>query len=152
MPSQEKYRFASSRIILIRNGKVLLGLRKNLRYASNQWMLPGGTTESNETVLDSLIRETQEETGVFLYKDDLTFVSVAHWFNGNNKTSGLTLFWSTDKFNGNVENVEDDKCVKLDWFTKEDIEKHRSKIEVTCLMALEQYFIQEKVGTYIECP
>ena len=45
--------------IVIRNGKILLTYEVN----TNQWFIPGGGLESNESLSQCCIREMAEETG-----------------------------------------------------------------------------------------
>lgn len=48
---------------LIRDGYVLMGLRKADGYRPNLWELPGGKVDPGELPLQALVREWQEECG-----------------------------------------------------------------------------------------
>lgn len=54
-------------------GQVLLVKRKN---APLGWALPGGFVDVGETVLEAVVREVMEETGVDLSEADLSLVGI----------------------------------------------------------------------------
>lgn len=54
-------------LIYNKEGKLLLGKRSD----GKGWGFPGGKTDPNESSLDAAIRETEEETGVVLRKDEV---------------------------------------------------------------------------------
>ena len=57
-----------SAAIIIDRGKVLLIKRNNEPY-KDTWALPGGFMDMNETLLECVVRELKEETGIDLLKD-----------------------------------------------------------------------------------
>ena len=50
-------------VIIIKDGKVLLGKRKNA-HGEGSWSFPGGHLEFNEELFDCAKREVLEETGI----------------------------------------------------------------------------------------
>lgn len=52
-----------SAVIIVKNGKVLLG-RRNKENANGMWVIPGGGVEFGETLLDAAVREVKEETNL----------------------------------------------------------------------------------------
>lgn len=146
----------SSRIILVRNDKVLLGLRQNTSYANGKWMLPGGSTEKNETAMQSVIREASEELSVIVKPDNLEFVGVVHWYKASQDTDGATFNWACrewDYARGGIiepENLEQDKCARLEWFSKEQVKSAADDIESTSMAILQEFF-NNKTGSYVEC-
>ena len=52
-----------SAVIVVHDGKILLGLR-NKKNANNLWVLPGGGVEWGEKISDAAIREIKEETNL----------------------------------------------------------------------------------------
>ena len=50
-------------ILIIRDGRVLLGLRKNV-YGAGTWGMPGGHLEQREKMIEAAARELREETGL----------------------------------------------------------------------------------------
>ena len=58
------------------NGNVLVE-KKNLPDGSTVLIFPGGHVESNESVVDSMIREMYEETGLSI--SNLEFCGIKDW-------------------------------------------------------------------------
>lgn len=66
--SNGEYDFAVSGAI-VHNNKVLLLLHRKVK----KWLMPGGHVELNETPLEAVFREIEEETG--LHPDNLTLIT-----------------------------------------------------------------------------
>ena len=60
---------------LIRDGYVLMGLRKSTTLRPNLWELPGGKVDAGEEPRDALAREWREECGCVILVGE--FISVA---------------------------------------------------------------------------
>jgi len=105
--------------IINKQGKILLGKRKN-DYGHGLWGLPGGKLELYEEPSTAAVRETLEETGMYVkIEDDFTFVSHVsnvhqdHW---------ITLLYIGTPFNEEEPKlVEPDKFYKWEWFYVTDV-------------------------------
>jgi 8-oxo-dGTP diphosphatase len=99
-------------LVLLREGRILMGERRNTAFASGEFHVPAGRLEVDETIVDGLIREALEETGIALAPDDIDLVYVMH-FRG--KSDRLSLFFTAARWSGEIENREPDKCVGWAW-------------------------------------
>jgi 8-oxo-dGTP diphosphatase len=105
--------FVGVAVIVQKDGKVLLGQRKN-SHGSGTWAFPGGHLEYHETIEACAIREVFEETNLAIkninhiaYTNDIFRQEHKHY---------VTLFVSAQYDSGDLEIKEPDKCEKWDWF------------------------------------
>ncbi len=111
---------ASSYLILIQNGKILLLRRFNTGYEDGKYSLPAGHIEDNESLTSGAAREFFEEIGIRFKVKDLTLVHVMH-----RKEDDIRMDFF---FTGNIGkqkpfNREPSKCDDLQWFLINDIPK-----------------------------
>ena len=97
--------------ILVKDGKVLMGRRFKTGWQDGNYGLPSGHLEAGETLVEALIRETFEETGISLKKEDVQFVHVMH-----RKLIYIDFFFYADHFEGEPKIMEPDKCDDWNWF------------------------------------
>lgn len=73
-----------------------------------------GHLEKNETLLEAMIRETKEEIGITIKKEDLFYSSTMHAnFNG---IEYLLITFTANKYFGIPSIMEPNKCDELKWF------------------------------------
>lgn len=100
-------------VILVRDGRVLLGLRAGAHGAST-WALPGGHLEFGESPEDCAVRETLEETGLAVTPTrHAGFTSTVFAAEGRHS---LTVFIEADCPTGTPEVREPTKCERWAWF------------------------------------
>jgi len=102
-------------IILIKDGKVLLGKRKG-SHGDGDWSFPGGHLEFFEGFKDCLLRELKEETGLIAEFIDNNPVYVTNDFFKDENKHYITLFMRAKYVSGEPENKEPDKCEGWEWF------------------------------------
>jgi len=117
-------------ILLLKNGKVLLGKRNdNAEKASSYlhgegtWTMPGGSLKFQEDLKDAAIREVLEETGIFLKPEDLKIVSVTNDRVSDNHF--VTIGWFCKEVPNNQEPrvMEPDKITEWKWFDIKELPK-----------------------------
>ena len=83
---------ASSTAIVVRDGKVLLGLRGDVcETAKNEWAYPGGRIDYGEDPLTSIIREIEEETSMIAQKENLEFLEWVDEFFPDDKKHYISM-------------------------------------------------------------
>jgi 8-oxo-dGTP pyrophosphatase MutT (NUDIX family) len=120
--------FSSVVVIINDEGKVLLLHRLDTPETKfrNQWGLPGGGSDIEENPTQTAIRETQEETGLWLEPDSLKLLHKKY------KSGKNIYFFATYEYSGEVdiEKVTDEHQAyawvdpnKLDMYhTADDVE------------------------------
>lgn len=104
---------ASSYLLLIRDGKILLSRRFNTGYEDGNYSLPAGHIEDNESLTAGGAREIFEEIGMRVKPKDLELVHVMH-----RKENDIRMdFFFTAKTDIQMPvNKEPNKCDDLRWF------------------------------------
>ncbi|MFI0219802.1 phosphotransferase [Streptomyces lydicus] len=106
-------------MILLREGaegpEVLLSRRAGQVYAAGLWHLPSGHLDGpHEDVVDALVREAREETGVVIDPDDVRgAVTVHHRSPGGASRSGY--FFEVQRWTGEARNAEPNVCDAIMW-------------------------------------
>jgi 8-oxo-dGTP diphosphatase len=92
--------------------QILLSRRFNTGYADGQYSVPAGHLDGGETVLDAAAREAEEEVGVQIKPEDMTFSTVMHSMEEDER---VDFFVHVHHWQGEPFNAEPDKCDDLRW-------------------------------------
>jgi 8-oxo-dGTP pyrophosphatase MutT (NUDIX family) len=96
------------------DGMILLLERSGTGYADGQLCPPSGHLEAGESVVDGVIREAREETGVLLDPADVSFCHVVHHRNPVGQAR-VGFFFTASRWRGEPVNREPHKCAGLHW-------------------------------------
>uniref|UniRef100_UPI00350E40F8 NUDIX hydrolase n=1 Tax=Nonomuraea pusilla TaxID=46177 RepID=UPI00350E40F8 len=108
----ERFRpIADVHVLLVRDGRVLLGRRRGTGYGDGLWHLPSGHLEADEPVTGAAVREAREELGVVVDPADLALVHVMH-----RAPERVGFFFAARAWRGEPRNAEPDKCSELAWW------------------------------------
>lgn len=99
-------------LVLLRDECILMGERRNTAFASGQYHVPAGHLEAGETIIDGLIREAREETGIAIAPEDVHLSYVMHV---HEPVDRLSMFFAVDRWSGEIENREPDRCAGWEW-------------------------------------
>ena len=108
-------------VFLVSGGKLLLTRRKNTGYEDGNYMVPSGHVEKAESLTDAVVRETQEEVGIALDKDDLRLMHVMYRARHDDTGERADFFFACNHWQGEPENRELDKCDEVAWYPLDDL-------------------------------
>jgi len=111
-------------LILERDRKILLLLRQNVSYMSGFWGMPAGHVEQGELITDAMIRETEEEVGIKIRREDLRLVHTMFRAKHDETGERVDFFFTADTWEGEPKNCEPDKCAEVKWFSKDALPKN----------------------------
>ncbi len=111
-------------VIVERDGKVLMGLRKSKSHGDNTWQFPGGHLEYGESFEECAKREVKEETNLDV--DDFEVVGVTNDYFEEIDKHYVTVFVKAKKVSGVLINKEPEKCERWEWIEKEKIKEMRN--------------------------
>lgn len=106
-------------VIVVREGRVLLGRRLGVTHGAGTWQFPGGHLEAFEDVGRCAAREVAEETGLAIrdprrgpYTNDIFEADRRHY---------VTLYVVADAPTGTPDVREPTKCGEWRWFDWDDL-------------------------------
>jgi 8-oxo-dGTP pyrophosphatase MutT (NUDIX family) len=120
----------------------LLGQRQNTGFEDGRFHVPAGHLEQGETILQSLIREAQEELGITIQPSQAELALVLHQKSTNGR---LGVFFLVREWKGEIKNMEPEKCGKLEWF---DLERLPANMVAYARQAIQDYLRGERVGYF----
>lgn len=109
----------SSYVFFVRDSEILLSRRYQTGYRDGEYSLPAGHIENMEFASTTAIREIFEEVGVSIKPDDLIPAHIMHRHCDNH--ARIDFFFSTRTWNGDLVNVEPNKCDEIKWFPIEKL-------------------------------
>ena len=122
MKNDQKRPFIGVAVIVVRQGRVLLGKRKN-SHGAGTWQFPGGHLEYGESIEACARRELMEEAGLTI--EDMRYGPFTNDFFEAEKKHYVTLFVIADRTTGEPAVREPDKCERWNWFTWAQLPKPR---------------------------
>ena len=114
--SEQKQPQVGVSVIIIKDGKVLLGKRKG-SHGAGTWAFPGGLIEKNEGFEQTCKREVKEETDLEIEVLNKNPVSITNDIFEKEKKHYITLFFRAKITSGKVKVLEPDKCESWEWFS-----------------------------------
>src|SRR5258706_3443426 len=99
-------------LFFLRENQILLLRRFNTGFRDGEYSVPAGHLDGGETVMDAAAREAKEEVGVKIEVSDMTFSSVMHRIEDDER---VDFFVYVRKWQGEPFNAEPDKCDDLRW-------------------------------------
>lgn len=100
-------------LLIIKENQILLLLRANTGYEDGKYSVVAGHVEQNENIKKAMAREALEEANLTIKEEDLEFV---HVMNRKSDSERISFFFAPKKWEGEIKNMEPDKCSDLSWF------------------------------------
>lgn len=123
MEKEKRFRiYIAAYLVLIKDEKLLFARRYNTGYQDGNFSLVSGHFEGNETAKQCIVRETMEEIGIKLNPEKLEVVYVMHRYGTDREY--IDIYLKTDVWEGDIKNLEPDKCDDLKWFSLSNLPKN----------------------------
>ncbi len=99
------------------HGNIVMQIRDPKRYSWSGAALPGGHIESHEGLVESVIREIREETGLIV--KNLRLVGMKHWYTKSDERY-LVFLYRTSDFEGQIHSTEEGE---IKWVARDQLAK-----------------------------
>ncbi len=106
--------------VLVLQGEEVLLIQLSAGMFDGCWNLPGGHVMPGESAVAAAVREIQEEVGIQVRADDLTFRSVTH-HRPPTRSEKVTFTFSTEIFAGQPFAAEPDRADVVRWTAWDDL-------------------------------
>ena len=103
---------ATVHLFFFRENQILLLRRFNTGFRDGEYSVPAGHLDGGETVIQAGIREGKEEVGVDIEESNMSFSTVMHRLEDDER---VDLFVQVHQWQGEPFNAEPDKCDDLRW-------------------------------------
>lgn len=105
-------------VFVFKNGKFLVQRRQG-SHGEGTWSVPGGHLEFSESFEDTAHREVEEEAGIEI--TNVRFGAVTNDLFVEENKHYVTVWMLSDWKNGDVKNMEPEKCTAQEWHTFDDL-------------------------------
>lgn len=133
-------------VMIIKEGKILLGLRNsNKEKASSElqgqgtWTMPGGKVEFMEKLVDAAKRELEEETSLKATKLDLLCISD----DMTNTAHYVTVGFIVREYTGEAKAMEPETILEWKWFDLNDLPTNLYNPSKKCIEKYKEGIIYE---------
>lgn len=107
-------------LVLRRDGEsgpeILLSRRAGPVYATGLYHCPSGHLDPGEDMVEAVIREAREETGVLIDPGDVTAAVTVHHRPPVGAGSRIGVFFEVRRWSGQPGVMEPDRCDAMGWF------------------------------------
>lgn len=103
-------------LILLKDHKTLLLRRCNTGWQDGRYSLISGHKQTIESPMEAIVREAKEEAGITLKPNNLKLVHTM-FRKQTDERQRADLFFSANKWTGNLKNCEPSKCDDMNWFS-----------------------------------
>lgn len=105
-------------VIINENDEILLQKRSRFKRVNpSKWGICGGKVNFNETTLDAGIRETREEIGIILNKNELRLLTM-----DTNQTEYFTTYYVRKNVNISECKLQEDEVEEVKYFKIEELQ------------------------------
>ena len=117
---QKRFKITPASYLILRQGNKILMLRRfNTDFQNGKYSFIAGHLDGKESFTQAIIREAREEAGIIIKPKDLKAIHVMNRYVAKNDIGlreRIDVFFMAKKWQGEIKNMEPNKCDDLSWF------------------------------------
>jgi 8-oxo-dGTP pyrophosphatase MutT (NUDIX family) len=134
-------------LFLEKEGRYLVARRCNTGYQDGNYQVPAGHVDAGELPTEAMAREAKEETGIDLSPSDLELVHLSYRPKHDNTDNRIDFFFRTRRWNGEVKNMEPQKCDDLRWVGLDELPENMTPHVRKAFEAMQRGQFFEELGS-----
>lgn len=125
---QKRFNITPASYLILKKGNKILMLRRfNTDYQNGKYSFIAGHLDGKESFTQAAIREAKEEAGIIVKQKDLKAVHIMNRYVAKNDPGlkeRVDVFFMVKKWQGEIKNMEPNKCDDLSWFDVNKLPKN----------------------------
>ena len=122
-------------------GKILL-IQEAKATCRGKWFLPGGRSDIAEPIIDTVVREVKEESGIIIELDGLLYVDQLVDTHPQENINRLRFAFAARPVGGQLKREADKHSLKAAWFSAAEIQ----------VLETQSYMVKKLVTLYESKP
>ncbi len=106
---------------IVRDDKLLLGMRGESTYGSGTWALPGGHLEPGERLDECIVREIKEEMDIEVPLSAVSLIAITDDIQTDTDRQYVHVTFIVDIGDASPKIAEPDYCQEWRWFAAKDL-------------------------------
>lgn len=133
-------------LFLEKDGKFLVSRRRNTGYQDGNYQVPSGHIEEGELPTEAMIREAKEEIDIDLIPGTFELVHISYRPKHDNTDNRVDFFFKAKEWNGEVKNMEPEKCDDFKWVSYADAPKNLTAHVRDALECMQNSIVFKELG------
>jgi ADP-ribose pyrophosphatase YjhB (NUDIX family) len=104
-------------LLLLRDDKVLLGLRRDTGWGDMRWQVPAVHLERDETMISAAARCAKNQLKLDIAVSGVRHAVTVDHCEGGSFDARIQMFFVADDWSGEPFNAERYRCARLEWFS-----------------------------------
>lgn len=125
---------------IINDKKLLMTQRSANKSHPGKWEVPGGCNKSNESTIDTIIREVFEEIGISIDKNSISLIGT-HLY----KKQFVDIYYTNLKVNIAYVKLQQDEIQNIKFVTKEEFNNMLRKDEIVLSVAKRELMFKDQL-------
>lgn len=118
MPNRNDSRCLLAALVIVEHAGRYLLIKESKAACRNKWFLPGGRAEGDESILQTAVRESREESGLIVELTGLLFLDQLIDSDPTKHENRIRFVFLGKPTGGELKQSEDEHSICAGWFSE----------------------------------